>query len=142
MSEQSCNIELFGDGSLFSGMASNLEEEQSLRECEEYVQQHNVQQMLKECIVQLCVTKPENPISFLREYFQKLERVSENFCVCISLCFPPTFFISLSQLSFLITWFRVSENFYVFHHLCFPFFSLTFIDYIVHIQCACAYFSI
>ncbi|XP_017302283.1 cAMP-dependent protein kinase type I regulatory subunit [Diaphorina citri] len=55
-------------------MASNLEEEQSLRECEEYVQQHNVQQMLKDCIVQLCVTKPDNPISFLREYFQKLER--------------------------------------------------------------------
>ncbi|KAI5695434.1 hypothetical protein M8J75_016624 [Diaphorina citri] len=64
------------DDHAFLNMASNLEEEQSLRECEEYVQQHNVQQMLKDCIVQLCVTKPDNPISFLREYFQKLERDS------------------------------------------------------------------
>ncbi|KAI5716169.1 hypothetical protein M8J76_002105 [Diaphorina citri] len=65
-----------GSQHAFLNMASNLEEEQSLRECEEYVQQHNVQQMLKDCIVQLCVTKPDNPISFLREYFQKLERTS------------------------------------------------------------------
>ncbi|XP_076682726.1 protein kinase, cAMP-dependent, regulatory subunit type 1 isoform X1 [Andrena cerasifolii] len=55
-------------------MAANLEEEQSFRECEEYVQRHNIQQVLKDCIVQLCVGRPENPISFLREYFQKLER--------------------------------------------------------------------
>ena len=57
-------------------MASNLEEEQSLRECEEYVQRYNIQQVLKDCIVQLCVARPENPIPFLREYFQKLEKVS------------------------------------------------------------------
>ena len=56
-------------------MAASFEEEQSLRECEEYVQRHNIQQVLKDCIVQLCVGRPENPISFLREYFQKLERV-------------------------------------------------------------------
>ncbi|GLH15079.1 Pka-R1_0 protein [Gryllus bimaculatus] len=55
-------------------MAANLDEEQSLRECEAYVQRHNIQQVLKDCIVQLCVSRPENPISFLREYFQKLER--------------------------------------------------------------------
>ena len=54
----------------------SLEEERSLRECEDYVQRHNVQQILKDCIVQLCVARPENPITFLREYFQKLERVS------------------------------------------------------------------
>ena len=49
-----------------------------MRECEDYVQRHNVQQILKDCIVQLCVARPDNPISFLREYFQKLERVSLN----------------------------------------------------------------
>lgn len=54
-----------------------MEEEQALRECEAYVQTHNIQQILKDCIVQLCVNRPTNPISFLREYFQKLERVSE-----------------------------------------------------------------
>ena len=53
----------------------SLEEERSLRECEEYVQRHNVQQILKDCIVQLCVARPDNPITFLREYFQKLEKV-------------------------------------------------------------------
>ncbi|RZF33418.1 hypothetical protein LSTR_LSTR009609 [Laodelphax striatellus] len=55
-------------------MAANLDEEQSLRECEAYVQKYNIQQVLKDCIVQLCVSRPDNPISFLREYFQKLER--------------------------------------------------------------------
>lgn len=57
-------------------MATNIDEEQALRECETYVQQHNIQQILKDCIVQLCVNRPRNPISFLREHFQKLERVS------------------------------------------------------------------
>ncbi len=52
------------------------DEHQSLRECEEYVQRHQIQQTLKDCIVQLCVARPENPVTFLREYFQKLERVS------------------------------------------------------------------
>lgn len=57
-------------------MASTIDEEQSFRECEEYVHKHNIQQLLKDCIVQLCVSKPENPVTFLRLYFQKLERVS------------------------------------------------------------------
>merc|ERR1712018_581939 len=56
------------------GMATNMDEEQSLRECEAYVQMHDIQKILKECIVQLCVSRPDNPVSFLREYFQKLER--------------------------------------------------------------------
>ncbi|CAG9771073.1 unnamed protein product [Ceutorhynchus assimilis] len=55
-------------------MATNMEEEQTLHECESYVQHHNIQQVLKDCIVQLCVNRPANPISFLREHFQKLER--------------------------------------------------------------------
>merc|ERR1711881_810278 len=57
-----------------SSLPRSLEEERSLRECEDYVQRHNVQQILKDCIVQLCVSRPDNPISFLREYFQKLEQ--------------------------------------------------------------------
>ena len=59
--------------------SSNMNEEQSLRECEEYVQQHDIQKILKECIVQLCVVRPHNPVTFLREYFQKLERVRLKF---------------------------------------------------------------
>lgn len=60
-------------------MASLLEEEQSLRECEAYIQTHRIQRVLKDCIVQLCVARPDNPIAFLRQYFQKLERVSPLF---------------------------------------------------------------
>merc|ERR1712168_1605713 len=56
------------------GSVSSMDEEQSLRECEAYVQKHDIQKILKECIVQLCVSRPDNPVSFLREYFQKLER--------------------------------------------------------------------
>lgn len=61
---------------LLLDMATNIDEEQALRECETYVQTHNIQQILKDCIVQLCMNRPRNPISFLREHFQKLERVS------------------------------------------------------------------
>lgn len=58
-------------------MANTLEEQQSLRECENYIQSHGIQRVLKDCIVQLCVSRPENPIQFLRQYFQKLEKVSK-----------------------------------------------------------------
>merc|ERR1712212_657376 len=61
-------------GNMATGSASTMDEEQSLRECEAYVQMHDIQKILKECIVQLCVSRPDNPVSFLREYFQKLER--------------------------------------------------------------------
>lgn len=58
-----------------ANMASTFEEEQSLRECEHYIQTHSIQRVLKDCIVQLCVSRPQNPITFLRQYFQKLEKV-------------------------------------------------------------------
>ena len=54
-------------------MAAN--EEESLKECEAYVQKHNIQQLLKECIVQLVVHKPESPLGFLRDHFDRLEKV-------------------------------------------------------------------
>ncbi|CAG2100370.1 unnamed protein product [Medioppia subpectinata] len=57
-----------------SNQSTHPDEEQSLRECEAYVQRHNIQQILKECIVQLCVGRPDNPIAFLRQYFQTLEK--------------------------------------------------------------------
>lgn len=60
-----------------SGSTSS-EEERSLRECEQYVQKHNIQQLLKDCIVQLCTSRPDRPMAFLREYFERLEKV----CVC------------------------------------------------------------
>lgn len=50
-------------------------EDQTLKECESYVNKHNVKELLKDCIVQLCLKKPENPISFLRQHFEKLDKV-------------------------------------------------------------------
>jgi hypothetical protein len=54
----------------------HLEEEDSLKGCELYVQKHSIQQVLKDCIVHLCINKPERPMRFLREHFEKLEKVS------------------------------------------------------------------
>uniref|UniRef100_A0AAY4CRC4 cAMP-dependent protein kinase type I-alpha regulatory subunit n=1 Tax=Denticeps clupeoides TaxID=299321 RepID=A0AAY4CRC4_9TELE len=54
--------------------SSSSEEERSLRECEQYVQKHNIQQLLKDCIVQLCTARPDRPLAFLREYFDRLEK--------------------------------------------------------------------
>uniref|UniRef100_H3AWD7 Protein kinase cAMP-dependent type I regulatory subunit beta n=1 Tax=Latimeria chalumnae TaxID=7897 RepID=H3AWD7_LATCH len=55
--------------------ASTVEEDESLKGCELYVQKHNIQQILKECIVNLCITKPDRPMKFLREHFEKLEKL-------------------------------------------------------------------
>lgn len=55
----------------------NVEEDESLKGCELYVQKHNIQQILKECIVNLCIAKPDRPMKFLREHFEKLEKVSD-----------------------------------------------------------------
>ncbi|TRY97328.1 hypothetical protein DNTS_020612 [Danionella cerebrum] len=54
--------------------SSNVEEDESLKGCEVFVQKHNIQQILKECIVNLCIAKPERPMKFLREHFEKLEK--------------------------------------------------------------------
>ena len=62
-------------------------EDHTLKECEAYVSKHNIKDLLKDCIVQLCLKKPDNPISFLKQHFEKLEKVSETFCIlfCIYL---------------------------------------------------------
>ncbi|XP_051959547.1 protein kinase, cAMP-dependent, regulatory, type I, alpha (tissue specific extinguisher 1) b isoform X2 [Xyrauchen texanus] len=54
--------------------SASSEEEMSLFECELYVQKHNIQQLLKDCIVQLCTSRPDRPMAFLREYFERLEK--------------------------------------------------------------------
>ncbi|KAI4880472.1 hypothetical protein NFI96_016241, partial [Prochilodus magdalenae] len=54
--------------------STSSEEERSLRECELYVQKHNIQQLLKDCIVQLCTSRPDRPMAFLRDYFERLEK--------------------------------------------------------------------
>ncbi|KAH8863762.1 cAMP-dependent protein kinase regulatory subunit [Schistosoma japonicum] len=50
-----------------------MENESFMREVEDYVKQYNVQKLLRDCIVNLCLYRPSNPIAFLREYFAELE---------------------------------------------------------------------
>ncbi|XP_040091468.1 cAMP-dependent protein kinase type I-beta regulatory subunit-like [Oryx dammah] len=54
--------------------AQQLDEDDGLRACELYVQRRGIQQALKDCIVQLCLAKPERPVRFLREHFERLEK--------------------------------------------------------------------
>ncbi|XP_064407002.1 cAMP-dependent protein kinase type I-alpha regulatory subunit-like [Halichondria panicea] len=46
----------------------------SVQDCEDYIEQHGVQAILKECIAKICQTRPERPYRWLREYFEKLEK--------------------------------------------------------------------
>ena len=66
-----------------SGSMATSEEERSLRECELYVQKHNIQALLKDSIVQLCTTRPERPMAFLREYFERLEKEEARQIQCL-----------------------------------------------------------
>ncbi|CAJ0582936.1 unnamed protein product, partial [Mesorhabditis spiculigera] len=47
-------------------------EEAQLAQCQAYVQRHNIQQLVKDAIVALCIHKPENPVLFLKDHFDKL----------------------------------------------------------------------
>jgi cAMP-dependent protein kinase regulator len=60
-----------------SSANKSLKEEETLKECDLYVSKHNIKEMLKECIVQLCLKKPDNPIPYLKQYFEKLEKVKK-----------------------------------------------------------------
>ncbi|CAF0762704.1 unnamed protein product [Brachionus calyciflorus] len=58
-----------------SRSTSQSNEDHTLKECEAFVNKHNIKDLLKDCIVQLCLKKPENPISFLRQHFERLEKI-------------------------------------------------------------------
>ncbi|XP_066924542.1 cAMP-dependent protein kinase type I-alpha regulatory subunit-like [Clytia hemisphaerica] len=56
-------------------MASDQETDaEMIKECEDYVSKHNIQVLLKDAIVQICINKPDKPYKFLREHFEKLEK--------------------------------------------------------------------
>jgi len=56
-------------------MENASRKEQCLREAEAYVKEHDIQRLVKDCVVQLCIHKPENPHSFLKQHFAALEKV-------------------------------------------------------------------
>ena len=48
----------------------------SVQECEEYLDTHGIQGVLKEAIAKLCQDRPANPYKYLRDYFDRFEKVS------------------------------------------------------------------
>lgn len=48
--------------------------EVTVQECEDYVQKHQIQPLLKTAIEAMCKERPENPIKFLKEYFDRLDK--------------------------------------------------------------------
>lgn len=50
-----------------------MDDEMFIREVEDYVKQHGIHELLRDSIVNLCLYRPADPISYLREYFHNLE---------------------------------------------------------------------
>lgn len=48
--------------------------ELSLRDVESYVRKHDIHRCLKDCVVQLCLSRPDSPFVFLRDYFDRIEK--------------------------------------------------------------------
>jgi len=47
----------------------------NLKDVESYVKKHDIHYILKDCIIKLCASRPDNPYRFMREYFENLEKV-------------------------------------------------------------------
>ena len=47
----------------------------TVQDCEDYIEQNGIQAILKECIAKICQERPDRPFKWLREYFEKLEKV-------------------------------------------------------------------
>ena len=45
----------------------------SVEECEEYIEKHGIQGLLKECIAKICQEQPPNPYKWLAAYFSALD---------------------------------------------------------------------
>ncbi|VDD74398.1 unnamed protein product [Mesocestoides corti] len=54
-----------------------MEDDLYIQELEDYIRQHQIQKILRESIVNLCLYRPNDPIRFLREYFESLESSSQ-----------------------------------------------------------------
>ncbi|KAL7674502.1 hypothetical protein ACOME3_000779 [Neoechinorhynchus agilis] len=43
---------------------------QNLEACEQYIREHQIHEHLRNCIVQLCIHRPQDPLSFIAEHFR------------------------------------------------------------------------
>ena len=62
----------------------------SVEECEDYIEKHGIQCLLKECIAKICQEQPSNPYKWLSAYFSGLDvkKVRDtrrlSLCICIT----------------------------------------------------------
>ena len=103
-------MEKVGKGGRASG-----EDGQNLKEVDAYVKKHDIQQLLKDSIVQLCISRPDNPYKFLREHFETLEKVSSEYRQCQNLK-TPRFSKPRDYVQALLLW-RFSTMLYRTHSL-------------------------
>ena len=50
-----------------------------LDQCENYMTEHDIMNIVKQCLHKLCIHQPDNPAQFLKQYFsaQQYEQVRE-----------------------------------------------------------------
>lgn len=67
-----------------------MEDDLYAQELDNYVKQHNIHKILRESIVNVCLYRPDDPIRFLREYFEALDVcIICSFGACSCLCVQP-----------------------------------------------------
>ena len=49
--------------------SSSTDVELLLRQCEDYVNDNDIMNLVKQCLHSLCIHQPENPVQFLKQYF-------------------------------------------------------------------------
>ena len=64
----------------------------SVEECEEYIEKHGIQVLLKECIAKICQEQPSNPYKWLAAYFSALDTKSLK-VNCASLVYAGSVFV-------------------------------------------------
>jgi len=50
-------------------MSSFVDIDLLISQCEDYMNEHDIMNLIKQCLHKLCVYQPDNPIHFLRQYF-------------------------------------------------------------------------
>ena len=55
---------------------ASTSKEATVQECEDYIEQHGIHAILKDAIAKICQERPQNPMKYLRDYFDSLIKVS------------------------------------------------------------------
>jgi hypothetical protein len=50
-------------------MNSSIDIDLLLKQCESYMNENDIMNLIKQCLHKLCIHQPDNPIQFLKQYF-------------------------------------------------------------------------